>query len=174
MALFGPAVADGEWWRLVTSGFLHAGVLHIAFNMYLLWILGQMLEPALGSRRFAALYFTSLLWGAFGALLIEPNAFTVGASGAIFGLMGAAAVDLRARGYNVLQTNIGLLIVFNLGLSFVLSHISVGGHVGGLVGGALVGALFLAAERRRLPWLSYAGAAGLAVIAVAGALATVS
>ncbi|HEY3189531.1 MAG TPA: rhomboid family intramembrane serine protease, partial [Solirubrobacteraceae bacterium] len=76
-ALFGPAVADGEVWRLVTGGFLHAGVLHIAFNMYLLWILGQMLEPEYGSLRFAALYFTSLLCGSFGALLIDPHALTV-------------------------------------------------------------------------------------------------
>jgi len=174
LALFGPAVAAGDWWRLVTSGFLHAGILHIAFNMYLLWILGQLLEPALGSRRFAALYFTSLLWGSFGALVVEPDVLTVGASGAIFGLMGAAAVDLRSRGYNVLKTDIGILILFNLGLSFVLSNVSIGGHVGGLIGGALVGAVFLAADRRRAPWLSYAGAVVLAAIAVVGALATVS
>ena len=171
LALFGPSVADGEWWRLVTSGFLHAGLLHIAFNMYLLWILGRLLEPAVGSGRFAALYVTALLWGSFGALLVEPNAVTVGASGAIFGLMGAAAVDLRARGYSVLQSDIGILILLNLGLSFVLSNISVGGHVGGLIGGALVGAVFLVAERRRLPWLSYAGCAALSAVAVAGALA---
>jgi membrane associated rhomboid family serine protease len=171
LALRGPEVANGEWWRLVTSGFLHGGLLHIGFNMYLLWILGRLLEPALGTARFVALYLTALLWGAFGALVVEPNAFTVGASGAIFGLMGAAAVDLRARGYNVLQTDIGILILFNLGLSFVLAGVSIGGHIGGLVGGALVGAVFLAADRRRMPWLSYAGSAALAVAAVAGALA---
>jgi membrane associated rhomboid family serine protease len=171
LALFGPSVADGDYWRLVTSGFLHAGILHIAFNMYLLWILGQLLEPALGSRRFAALYAASLLAGSFGALLVEPNALTVGASGAIFGLMGAAAVELRARGANILQTDIGLLIIFNLGLSFVLSNISVGGHIGGLVGGVLVGLAFQASERRGLPWLSYAGAAVVAAAAAVGAVA---
>jgi membrane associated rhomboid family serine protease len=170
LALFGPAVADGEYWRLVTSAFLHDGILHIAFNMYLLWLLGQMLEPVLGSRRFAALYAASLLAGSFGALLVEPNALTVGASGAIFGLMGAAAVELRARGVNILQTNIGLLIVFNLGLSFVLSNISIGGHIGGLVGGVLVGLAFQAAERRRLPWLAYAGAVAVAAVGAAGAV----
>src|SRR5262245_34269080 len=74
LALFGPAVSIGhDYWRLVTSGFLHAGFLHIAFNMYLLWVLGQMLEPALGSLRFAILYFTSLLCGSFGALLLSPD-----------------------------------------------------------------------------------------------------
>src|SRR4051794_41973617 len=104
--------------------------------MYLLWILGQMLEPMLGSGRFAALYFTALLWGSFGALVVTPDANTVGASGAVFGLMGAAAVELRARGINPFQTDIGFLILFNLGLSFLLSgSISVGGHIGGLIGG---------------------------------------
>jgi membrane associated rhomboid family serine protease len=171
LALRGPEVASGEWWRLVTSGFLHGGLLHIGFNMYLLWILGRLLEPALGTPRFVALYGTALLWGAFGALVVEPGVFTVGASGAIFGLMGAAAVDLRSRGYNILQTDIGLLILFNLGLSFVIRGVSIGGHIGGLVGGVLVGAVFLVADRRRMPWLSYAGAGALAVVAVAGALA---
>src|SRR5512132_765908 len=129
--LFGPAIASNdEYWRLITGGFLHAGFLHIAFNMYLLWILGQMLEPALGSMRFAALYFTALLWGSFGALVVEPDARTVGASGAVFGLMGAAAVELRSRGINPFQTGIGMLIVLNLGLSFVISGISIGGHIG--------------------------------------------
>src|SRR5918911_4209442 len=133
-ALWGPGIADGEYWRLVTGGFLHAGLLHIFFNMYLLWILGQMLEPLLGSGRFAALYFTALLWGSFGALLLTPDAHTVGASGAVFGLMGAAAVELRSRGINPFQTDIGMLIIFNLGLSFVLSGISIGGHIGGPIG----------------------------------------
>src|ERR687885_697927 len=77
-----------------------------------------------------ALYFTALLWGSFGALLLTPDTFTVGASGAVFGLMGAAAVELRSRGINPFQTDIGMLIVFNLGLSFVLSGISIGGHTG--------------------------------------------
>jgi membrane associated rhomboid family serine protease len=174
-ALYGPAVADGELWRLVTSGFLHSGFIHIGFNMYLLWILGQMLEPELGSVRFAALYFTSLLCGSFGALLLDPNALTVGASGAVFGLMGAAAVELRSRGVNPLQTDIGMLIVFNLALSFVIPNISVGGHVGGLIGGALA-ALILDAARRAGARSLVAGLVGclaLSGAAVAGALAVV-
>ena len=106
--------------------------------MYLLW-LGQMLEPALGHARFAALYFASLLAGSFGALLVEPNALTVGASGAIFGLMGAAAIELRARGDQPAADRRRLLILLNLGALVRHPDISIGGHVGGLIGGALVG-----------------------------------
>jgi membrane associated rhomboid family serine protease len=168
--LDGPDVHDGDWWRLVTSGFLHAGPIHILFNMYLLWILGNLLEPTLGSGRFAALYFTALLAGACGALVVEPNAPTVGASGAVFGLMGAAAVELRSRGVNPFKTDIGALIIINLILSFAISHISVGGHVGGLIGGVLVGIVFDVADRRRMPALAYVGCLVLSAIAVVGAL----
>jgi membrane associated rhomboid family serine protease len=172
LLLYGPSIHfDHDYWRLATSGFLHAGPIHILFNMYLLWILGQMLEPMLGSTRFAALYVTALLWGAFGALVIDPNTPTVGASGAVFGLMGAAAVELRARGVNPFKTDIGLLIVFNLILSFVISHISVGGHVGGLAGGVLVGLAYDFADRYRSRALPYAACAVLCAIAVVGALA---
>jgi membrane associated rhomboid family serine protease len=172
LELFGPAIANqDEYWRLVTGGFLHAGFLHIAFNMYLLWILGSMLEPTLGWGRFAALYFTSLLCGSFGALLVEPDAHTVGASGAVFGLMGAAAVELRSRGINPFKTDIGILIILNLFLSFVISGISIGGHIGGLVGGVLVGLAFDYADRRRTGSLGYAACAVLAAGAVLGAVA---
>ena len=169
-ALLGPAVADGDVWRLVTAGFLHAGFLHIAFNMYLLWILGQLLEPTLGSLRFGVLYFTALLWGSLGALVVQPDAVTVGASGAVFGLMGAAAVEMRSRGINPLQTDIGLLIIFNLVLSFVISNVSIGGHIGGLIGGILAGIVIDQADRRGSQALSYVGCAALAVVAVAGSL----
>jgi membrane associated rhomboid family serine protease len=138
--------------------------------MYLLWILGQMLEPTLGSGRFAALYVTALLWGSFGALLVTPNSPTVGASGAVFGLMGAAAVELRARGINPFKTDIGMLILFNLGLSFVISGISIGGHVGGLIGGALAGMALGYADRHRQRGLGYAACAILSVVAIAGGI----
>ena len=96
--LYRAAISEGhQYYRLVTSAFLHVDLLHIGFNMYLLYLLGMMLEPALGSVRFAAIYFTSLLAGSCGAL-IATAAPSLGASGAIFGLMGAAAVELRARG----------------------------------------------------------------------------
>lgn len=168
-ALFGPAVAAGDWWRLVTYGFLHAGLLHIGFNMLLLWLFGREMEPQLGTPVFVGIYFSCLLAGAFGALLFSPDALTVGASGAIFGLMGAAAAILYARGVNPFQTDIGMLIVFNLLLSFVLSNVSVGGHVGGLVGGVLGGLAVAAGERRGRSWIGWAGLAGVAIISVIGA-----
>jgi membrane associated rhomboid family serine protease len=170
-ALFGPSVANGDWWRIVTGGFLHAGLLHIFFNMYLLYLLGQMLEPAIGSVRFTLIYFVALLAGSLGALVVSPDAVTVGASGAVFGLMGAAAVELRARGINPFDTGIGGLIVFNLIFSFVFSGISIGGHIGGLIGGAAAGFLFLEADKRRIPrQLALAGSVALAVAVAAVAI----
>src|SRR4051794_22958457 len=170
-ALFGPAIdQNAEYWRLITSGFLHAGFLHILFNMYLLWILGQMLEPTFGPTRFATLYFTALLWGSFGALLLKPDALTVGASGAVFGLMGAAAVELRSRGINPFQTSIGTLILLNLGLSFLFAgSISVGGHIGGLIGGALAGMALGYADPHRQRAGGYAAGAVLRPFAIGGA-----
>ncbi len=136
--LFGPAIhLEQEYWRLVTYGFLHSGLLHIGFNMYILYWLGTMLEPSLGHVRFVALYLASLLAGAFGALLLDPQAATVGASGAVFGLMAAAFVMQRARGMDPMQSGIGPLILLNLVLGFVIPNVSVGGHIGGLVGGAI-------------------------------------
>ncbi len=170
LALFGPAVADGEYWRLVTGAFLHADILHILFNMYLLWILGQMLEPVLGIPRYLTLYFTALLGGSFGAMLFEPNAVTVGASGAIFGLMGAAAVELHRRGFNPLRTDLGVLIMLNLGLTLLIPNISIGGHGGGLTFGILAGIVFRVADDRRRPALGYVGCALLAAVAVFGAI----
>jgi membrane associated rhomboid family serine protease len=137
-ALWGPAIEiNHEYWRLITGAFLHSGILHIGFNMYILYWLGTMLEPSLGHARFVALYFASLLAGSFGALLLDPNAVTVGASGAVFGLMGAAFVLQRARGIDPMQSGIGPIILINLVLGFVIPNVSVGGHLGGLVGGVL-------------------------------------
>ena len=170
-AVWGPGIdVLHQYYRLVTGAFLHVNLLHVGFNMYLLWILGQMLEPRLGSGRFAALYFTALLWGSFGALAVTPDAHTVGASGAVFGLMGAAAVEQRAQGINPFKTDIGLLIIFNLGLSFLLAGISIGGHIGGLIGGGLVGMAFSYADSRRSRALGYAACAVLSVFAIAGAI----
>ena len=134
--LFGPAVANGDWWRLITSAFLHASILHIAFNMYFLWIVGSAVEQALGRGRFLLVYFVSALAGSAGALVLTPTKFTVGASGALFGLLGAALVLERQRNF-VLGGSALALIVINLILSFTLSNISVGGHIGGLIGGIL-------------------------------------
>jgi membrane associated rhomboid family serine protease len=173
LALFGPAVADGEWWRLVSSGFLHYGLLHLGFNMFILWQLGMLLEPALGRIRFAALYFTALLCGSFGALLLSPDALTAGASGAVYGLMGAAVIGLRRRGVDPMQSGIGGLLVVNLLLTFVIPGISIGGHLGGLVGGALAGLALFGTEDGDAPARALGlGACGLiAAIAVGGSLA---
>ena len=173
-ALFGPLVAAGDWWRLVTYGFLHAqglsaGLLHIGFNMFLLFLFGRQLEPELGTPVFLGVYFSSLLAGAFGALLVTPNAVTVGASGAIFGLMGAAAAMLFARGINPFQTPLGGLIVLNLVFSFFGSGISLGGHVGGLVGGVVAGLAIAEGQRRRQAWIAWAGIAAVTVVSVVGA-----
>ena len=91
----------------MTSGFLHDGLLHIAFNMFFLYIIGSMLEPAIGHVNFAAVYFVSLLAGSFGALLFEPNASTVGASGACFGVLGALIVVAYYRRISIWQSGLG-------------------------------------------------------------------
>ena len=139
LSLYGPAVARGDWYRLVSSGFVHYGLIHIGFNMLLLYQLGLMLEPALGRTRFVALYFAALLTGSFAALLLSPDVVSGGASGAVFGLFGAAAAGLRQRGISVMQTGIGGLLVINLIFTFVLPGISIGAHLGGLAGGTVVG-----------------------------------
>ncbi|MDP8987896.1 MAG: rhomboid family intramembrane serine protease [Actinomycetota bacterium] len=165
-ALYGPAVASGEWWRLVTSGFLHYGLIHLAFNMIILVQLGAMLEPALGRLRFGALYATALLGGSLGALLLQPGARTAGASGAVFGLMGAAVVGMRRRGVDPMQSGIGGLLAINLVLTFLIPGISIGGHLGGLAGGAAAGVLLFATDGR--DWgRQLAGVAGCVVLAAA-------
>jgi membrane associated rhomboid family serine protease len=162
--------AAHQYWRLVSAGFLHENLLHIGFNMYLLYLLGLMLEPAIGSARFAAIYFTALLAGSFGALLATA-APTLGASGAIFGLMGGAAVELRARGFSVMQSGIGGLIIINLIFSFAVPGISVGAHIGGLIGGAIAALAIRAADARRVPALGFVACLVLSVLAVAASIA---
>jgi len=169
--LYRAAIAEGhQYWRLVSSAFLHENFLHIGFNMYLLYLLGLMLEPAIGSVRFAAIYTTSLLAGSFG-VVFATNAASLGASGAVFGLMGAAVVELRARNISVMQSGIGGLIIINLILSFSLANISVGAHIGGLIGGAAAGYAIRTADARRVPALGLIACAVLSVAAVLGAIA---
>jgi len=127
---------QGEWWRLITAAFLHASILHIGMNMVVLWIVGAPVEQALGHGRFLVLYIVSGLAGSAGALIFSPDAVTVGASGAIFGILGAALVLESQRSY-VLGGQAFGLIVINLVLTFAIPNISVGGHLGGLAGGAL-------------------------------------
>ena len=132
-------VAEGQWWRLITGGFLHASAMHLAFNMFALWSLGEVLERALGPVRFAAAYFASLFAGTFGVMLLSPNSPTVGASGAIFGLFGVLLALQLSRGIPLRQTRLGWILGINLAFTFFVPNISIGGHLGGLVGGAIVG-----------------------------------
>jgi len=174
-ALNGPDVANGEWYRIITSGFLHYGFLHLLFNMYALYILGTMLEPPLGRLRFTLIYFVSLVAGAVGALILSPNALTAGASGAVFGLMGAAVLVMRNRGVNPWQSGIGIWLFLNLAFTFTVSNISVGGHIVELNGGAVAGwVLVELPDLVRMPrWGADAVAAviGLAAFATAIAIA---
>ena len=146
--IHGPSIADGDWWRVITGGFLHAGILHLALNMYVLYIAGQILEPGVGTARFLGIYFVSLLAGSLGALLVDPNTVTVGASGAIFGLMAGVIVIARGRGVEGLAQQFGLFVVLNLVLTFSVPGISAGGHIGGLIGGAVAAGLVILVERR--------------------------
>jgi membrane associated rhomboid family serine protease len=166
-----PLLADGEYYRLVSSGFLHFSIFHIGMNMLLLFQLGQLLEPAIGRVRFGLLYFASLLAGSFGAVLLSPNAFSGGASGAVFGLMGAAAIGLHRRGVNIFQTGIGTVLILNLVLTFTIKNISIGGHLGGVVAGAICGFVILAPGHAPLPkWASYVTPVAIMLVAVIGSV----
>jgi membrane associated rhomboid family serine protease len=175
LVLAADPVAHGEVYRAVTGGFLHAqgyfGFLHIGFNMYLLYLLGTMLEPSLGSWRFGAIYFASLLTGAFGAILLSsPGSYTVGASGAVFGLMGAGVVFLRARGVDPMQSGLGPTILINLLFPFLFPglNVSIGGHIGGLAGGFVTGWIVTRlSERRSSPVLPVLACAVIGLIALA-------
>jgi membrane associated rhomboid family serine protease len=146
-ALFGPLVADGEWWRLVTAAFLHASIIHIAFNMLMLWWFGSALEALLGRGRFLTVYGLGLLCGSAGALVVSPEAATVGASGAVFAVLGAGLV-LERRGINVFGGAALMIVLVNVGISLFVPNISLGGHLGGLAGGALVILAFMHFGRR--------------------------
>jgi membrane associated rhomboid family serine protease len=161
-----------QYYRLVTSGFLHDGLLHILFNMWFLYIMGRILEPVVGRVNFVVIYFVSLLAGSFGALLFEPQSPTVGASGACFGILGALIVISHYRGISIWQSGLGLTLVINIVFSLSVAGISIGAHVGGVIGGAICGLLIVQlGERRRMPAAAVAGCVVLAVICVVGAIA---
>ncbi len=172
-ALFGPLITQQhEYWRLLTSGFLHDGLLHVAFNMVFLYFMGPMLEPAIGRLNFAVVYFVSLLAGSFGALLFQPNIPTIGASGACFGVLGALIVVAYHRGISIWQSGLGLTLVINIVFSLSIAGISIGGHLGGVVGGAICGYLLVQlSERRRMPAAAIAGCLMVAAISVVAAVA---
>jgi membrane associated rhomboid family serine protease len=158
-------VAAGEWWRLVTAGFLHFGLIHLAFNMIALWVIGKELEPVFGRVRFLAVYLVGLLGGSAAVILFgSPYVQVAGASGAVFGLMGALAVVLRRMRLSARPAV--TLIVLNLVLSFVVPNISILGHLGGLVSGAVASALLVYAPARGRAGWQAAGIVALVAVLV--------
>ncbi|MFI5756033.1 rhomboid family intramembrane serine protease [Streptomyces sp. NPDC051569] len=147
-------VADGQWYRLVTSVFLHQEVWHIAFNLLSLWWLGRLLEPALGRARYLTLYLISGVAGsALTYLLAAPNQATLGASGAIFGLLGATVVLARRRRYEMRP--LITLLALNLVITFFWPGIAWQAHIGGLVAGALIAIGMVHAPRERRALVQY-------------------
>jgi len=160
-------VHNGGWWRLIATAFLHANIIHIGFNMFALWVIGTPVEQYLGRARYIGLYVVAGLAGSAGALLQTPGV-TVGASGAIFGILGAMLIiEWQATGR--LGGQAMTLIVINLIFSFTFAGISWGGHVGGLVGGILSTLAFARWGRGKAAagGLGLSGAVGLVLIAAA-------
>jgi membrane associated rhomboid family serine protease len=166
--LYGPLVEQGDWWRLLTAAFLHYGPVHLILNMVGLYWFGSLLEERIGAARYLALYLVSGLAGSAGALLWS-NGFltpTVGASGAIFGILGAGLVLERQRDYVFGGSAMGVILI-NFVLTFSISSISKGGHIGGLVGGILC-ALGLTRFGRGHAAYGRPGVLGLATIVLVG------
>jgi len=168
--LFGPFVDRGDWWRLVTAMFLHGFLLHIVFNMVALWFVGRAVELYLGPTRFLLLYFVSGLAGSAGALIQSPTTPVVGASGAIFGILGALLIlEWQATGRFAGQALTWIVINLVLNLSYG-GNVSIGGHIGGLIGGILVTLSFASWRRgrsRTIGGVTPEGAVGLIVVAAA-------
>jgi membrane associated rhomboid family serine protease len=136
-ALFAPSVANGQWWLLITAGLLHGSIFHLLFNVYILWVIGSQLESIVGKINFVIIYFVSLIGGSFASYLFSPfGSYSIGASGAIFGLMGAMLVVGRKRNLDISQ--ITTLVVMNVVIGFVLSGIDWRAHLGGLTTGAII------------------------------------
>jgi membrane associated rhomboid family serine protease len=159
-----PLVADGQWWRLVTAGFLHFGVLHLMVNMYSLAVLGPALESRLGGVRFGVLYGVSLVGGTAAIQLFAPYSFAAGASTALYGLFGALGVLLVAARQDV--RGLLVLLAVNIAIS-LLPGISLVGHLGGLVTGALTAGLYLLLRGREALQVGAAAAFGVALLVLA-------
>ena len=160
-------VAHGEWWRLITSAFLHYGPLHLAFNMVALALIGGPVEEALGHARFIVLYLVAGLAGSTGALILQPHGLTVGASGAIFGILGSMLI-LQWEATGSFRGPALTLIIVNLAFTFYArTSISVGGHLGGLTAGILGTLAITRAQRLRRPALGYAALVAIGIVSVA-------
>ncbi|VEG28748.1 rhomboid family intramembrane serine protease [Actinomyces howellii] len=169
---FVPALAVAQPWRFVTTALLHGSLMHLAFNMWALWVLGNALEPVLGRWRFASLTALSAVGGSTAVYwLASPSSpatwfgGTVGASGAVFGLFAALFIIQRRFGRDT-SAIVGLLVV-NIVVSFIGANISWQGHLGGLVTGGLLAAVYAWAPRERRTLYGVAGTAGVAVLLLA-------
>jgi membrane associated rhomboid family serine protease len=161
----GGDIASGEFYRLLTAGFLHYGLLHLALNMWALWILGKECERQLGRWRFILLYLVAGLGGAVGSYLIAaPQAAMAGASGSIFGLFGALFFLFRRTKTDV-RGLVGLIVI-NLVFGFFIANISWQGHIGGLITGGLVGLALVYAPAGRFRTAVQLGGTALVIIAL--------
>lgn len=164
-ALIPVQVGQGEYWRVISSGFLHLGIIHIAANMISLYFLGPPLERLIGRWRFAVVYLVSLLGGSAAVMLFSGTlSMTVGASGAIFGLMGALVVTFKRMRYDLRQ--LAFILALNLFVTFQFSGISWQGHVGGLIAGALIGAAMVLPKPAKRLQIQIGAALALVVICV--------
>jgi membrane associated rhomboid family serine protease len=171
--LFGPYMTDGmhQYWRLLTSGFIHESIIHIAVNMLSLWFVGRVLEPAIGKLNFIAVYFTSLLIGSLGVMLVTPAEPSLGASGAIFGIFGALIVFAQARRIPLWRSGLLPVLIFNLIFTLAVPGVSIGAHAGGLIGGLITGWVVVKYGQRRSRVVVLGVCGALSVLAIVGAIA---
>ncbi len=167
LGLYKPFVQQGDWYRIFTVSLVHAGFLHIFFNMLLLWIVGQLLEPGAGPVRFGLIYVVSVAAGSAAALIATPNAFSVGASGGVFGVAAAATIVMQRQGVRFWDTGFGPLLVINLVLDGFTPNISIAAHIGGAIGGLLVAEAMLQSRKAGRPELGIVGGVVVGVAAVA-------
>jgi membrane associated rhomboid family serine protease len=170
LVLYGPAVQHGEWWRIFTVSLVHEGLLHLFFNMILLWIVGQLLEPGAGPVRFGLIYVVSVAAGSAAALLVQPHVPSAGASGGVFGVAAAATIIMQRQGVRFWDTGFGPLLVINLVLDYFMPNISIAAHIGGAIGGLLVAEGMLQSRKAGHPELGLVGAVVVGVAAVLLAL----
>lgn len=147
-AMSASAVADGQWYRILTNGFLHYGIFHLGLNMVALYFLGALLEPGIGTGRFVGLFLVSVLGGSLGVVLLQPDSFAAGASGGVFGLLSAGFLFARRRGLDMIAQQLGFFVLLNLGFTFLYPGISIGGHLGGLVAGGVAALVMTSLERK--------------------------
>ncbi len=146
--LVGTKVENGEWWRVISSGFAHANIVHLGMNGYALWVFGKELEERFGKVALSLFFFGGLFGGSLAVVQFNFFAPTLGASGAILGLIGALSVALYDRGVNIFQTPLGGIALLNLGLPLLVTQISFWGHMGGFLGGALAAWVLLIASKK--------------------------